>query len=58
MRITSDLGFSREQAGAVFDLPAAMAKELLSMKIESGEVIEPLEKVHVKFMGCIFCSWI
>jgi hypothetical protein len=39
------LEFPYEQAGAVFDLPAALAKELLAMKIDSGEVIEAIEKV-------------
>ncbi|MCO5593071.1 hypothetical protein L7F22_047077 [Adiantum nelumboides] len=33
------------EAGAVFDLPANMAKELLSMEIESGEVIEAITKL-------------
>ncbi|KAH7373429.1 hypothetical protein KP509_17G055300 [Ceratopteris richardii] len=35
----------RDEAGAVFDLPASMAKELLALKIETGEVIEALIKL-------------
>lgn len=34
------------QAGAVVDLPAKWAKELLSLNIGTGEVIEALTKVH------------
>lgn len=34
-----------EVEGAVFDLPEKMAKELLSMKIESGDIIEAPKKL-------------
>lgn len=36
---------SGSEVGAVFDLPAKLAKELLSLKIGSGEIIEALNKL-------------
>lgn len=46
---TNSLGkicmLSGSEVGAVFDLPAKLAKELLSLKIGSGEIIEALNKL-------------